>query len=69
MLQRLSRLVNGGGVKVPHHKDTANFPTEYLPVPPKVILPMNQHVGAPCEPCVKKGRQGLGRYYGGPGNG
>ena len=55
MLQRLSRLVNGGGVKVPHHKDTANFPTEYLPVPPKVILPMNQHVGAPCEPCVKKG--------------
>ena len=55
MLQRLSRLANGGGVKVPHHKDTANFPTEYLPVPPKVILPMNQHVGAPCEPCVKKG--------------
>ena len=55
MLQKLRRLVNGGGVKVPHHKDTANFPTEYLPVPPRVILTMSQHVGAACEPCVRKG--------------
>ena len=53
--QFLKKLLNGGGVRVPHHKDTANYPTEQLPLPPKVILTMNQHVGAPCEPCVKKG--------------
>ena len=54
-LSRLKKLLSGGGVRVPHHKDTANFPTEQLPLPPKIVLPMNQHVGAPCEPCVKKG--------------
>ena len=51
----LKKLLSGGGVIVPHHKDTANYPTEQLPLPPKVILTMNQHTGAPCEPCVKKG--------------
>ena len=54
-LSRLKKLLIGGGVRVPHHKDTANYPTEQLPLPPKIVLPMNQHVGAPCEPCVKKG--------------
>ena len=53
----LQRLINGGGVRVPHHKDTANFPTEYIPLPKKIVMPMSQHVGAPCEPCVKKGDQ------------
>ena len=43
------------GTLVPHHKETANQPTEYLPIPQKIILPMSQHVGAPCVPCVKKG--------------
>ena len=43
------------GTLVPHHKETANLPTEHLPIPQKVILPMSQHVGAPCVPCVKKG--------------
>jgi Na+-translocating ferredoxin:NAD+ oxidoreductase subunit C len=43
------------GTLVPHHKETANQPTERLPIPQKIILPMSQHVGAPCVPCVKKG--------------
>ena len=43
------------GTLVPQHKETANQPTERLPIPQKVILPMSQHVGAPCVPCVKKG--------------
>ncbi|MBR1779872.1 MAG: electron transport complex subunit RsxC [Oscillospiraceae bacterium] len=51
----LQRLLSGGGVRVPHHKDTANYPTEHIPLPKKIVLPMSQHVGAPCEPCVKKG--------------
>lgn len=54
-LRLLQKWLNGGGVRVPHHKDTANYPTEQLPLPKKIILPMSQHVGAPCEPCVKKG--------------
>ncbi len=51
----LKRLVAGGGVRVPHHKDTANYPTEQLPLPKKIVLTMSQHVGAPCEPLVKRG--------------
>lgn len=43
------------GTQVSHHKETANLPTEQLPVPEKVILPMRQHVGAACEACVQKG--------------
>jgi len=44
-----------GGAKVPHFKNTAEFETVKMDVPEKVIIPMLQHVGAPCEPCVKKG--------------
>lgn len=43
------------GTLVPHHKDTAGLATEKLPLPEKIILPMHQHVGAACVPCVKKG--------------
>lgn len=43
------------GTQVSHHKETANLPTEQLPVPEKIILPMRQHVGAACEACVQKG--------------
>ncbi|MBQ0059838.1 MAG: electron transport complex subunit RsxC [Lachnospiraceae bacterium] len=31
------------------------LPTEKLPLPKEIILPMSQHVGAPCVPCVAKG--------------
>jgi electron transport complex protein RnfC len=44
-----------GGLKIRHHKDTANFPTEYLPIPEMVVLSMVQHTGAACVPCVNKG--------------
>ena len=43
------------GTQVSHHKETANLPTEQLPVPEKIILPMRQHMGAACEACVQKG--------------
>ncbi len=51
---KLQRLLESDGVHVPHHKDTANYPTEQLPLPKKIILTMSQHIGAPCVPCVKK---------------
>ncbi len=44
-----------GGASVPHHKNTWNAPTAVLPPPERVIIPMQQHIGAPCKPTVKKG--------------
>lgn len=44
-----------GGVKVTHNKNTAEMPIERMPVPQRVILPMQQHIGAPCTPTVKVG--------------
>lgn len=40
-------------VKVKHSKHTANLQPVRIPVPEKVIIPMLQHMGAPCEPVVK----------------
>ncbi len=44
-----------GGVKPGHHKGTSGLGTVSMPLPSKVIIPMLQHVGAPCAPIVKKG--------------
>ncbi|MBN7772416.1 electron transport complex subunit RsxC [Clostridium aminobutyricum] len=45
-----------GGI---HPKDsksyTADKPIEIAPLPNKVIIPVRQHIGAPCSPIVKKG--------------
>jgi electron transport complex protein RnfC len=44
-----------GGVSVSHHKLTADLETVRMPAPERVVLPMLQHIGAPCTPTVKKG--------------
>ncbi len=44
-----------GGAHVPHHKNTAHLETKVMPIPDSVIIPMSQHIGAPCSPVVKKG--------------
>lgn len=44
-----------GGIHVPHNKFTAEKETVRIPTPEKVVLPMLQHIGAPCTPTVKKG--------------
>ena len=44
-----------GGVAVAHNKNTADMPVERLPVPDKVVLSMQQHIGVPCTPVVKVG--------------
>jgi len=44
-----------GGVRLPHIKGTENMETELLPLPERVTISMQQHVGAPCEPLVKAG--------------
>lgn len=44
-----------GGVKVAHHKNTAELEVVRIPTPSRVVIPMQQHIGAPCEPVVKVG--------------
>ena len=44
-----------GGVLVDHHKDTKDMATVRITPPERVILPMQQHIGAPCVPVVKVG--------------
>lgn len=44
-----------GGAPVPHHKNTWQTESRVMPPPQRVILPMQQHIGAPCRPTVKKG--------------
>lgn len=44
-----------GGVHVKHMKNTAELQSEVMPIPAHVIIPMQQHIGASCEPMVKVG--------------
>jgi len=44
-----------GGVSAPHRKNTAESETSVLDIPEKVVIPMVQHIGAPCTPTVKPG--------------
>ncbi|MBR3235271.1 MAG: electron transport complex subunit RsxC [Atopobiaceae bacterium] len=45
------------GIHIPHNKATAEQPTTQMPLPSKIVLPMRQHVGAPCVPQVKRRQQ------------
>ena len=53
MFKKLSRAALGAAV--PHEKGTAGMQTVKMPVPSKIVLAMQQHIGAPCTPVVKKG--------------
>ncbi len=44
-----------GGIHVPSCKNTKNIPIVDFPAPSKVAIPMQQHIGAPAVPLVKKG--------------
>lgn len=44
-----------GGVAVKHNKDTKDLAVVRIAPPDKVVLPMLQHIGAPCVPTVKVG--------------
>ena len=43
------------GVHVPHHKNTNDSVPQAMPVPAKVYISLHMHMGAPCNPLVKKG--------------
>ncbi|WP_195986034.1 electron transport complex subunit RsxC [Clostridium sp. D33t1_170424_F3] len=44
-----------GGAHVPHRKNTAQMESAVMPPPAQVLIPMQQHLGAPCVPTVKVG--------------
>lgn len=45
-----------GGVHAPDRKEaTRDRPIEVLPPPSRVVIPLQQHTGAPCEALVKEG--------------
>lgn len=44
-----------GGAHVGHNKHTHERSTIIMPVPSRVVIPMLQHIGAVCNPIVKKG--------------
>jgi len=58
-----------GGVHPPEEKHrTAGMPIETLPVPDEIVLPMQQHIGAPATPCVARRDEVLrGQVVGEPG--
>jgi len=43
------------GIHLSHDKNTQDCVTEVFPLPGTVVLPMSQHMGAPCDCLVKKG--------------
>ncbi|MBQ2943928.1 MAG: electron transport complex subunit RsxC [Ruminococcus sp.] len=46
-----------GGAKVPHRKNTSDKQSVIMPSPEEVIIPMSQHIGAPCKVQVSVGEQ------------
>ncbi len=47
-----------GGLKLDGHKPVSmTLPVETAPVPPQLIIPIQQHIGAPAEPVVNVGDQ------------
>jgi len=42
-------------IEAGHYKNTAENPTEEMPIPKSVSLSMSENIGAPCTPLVKKG--------------
>ena len=45
-----------GGGHIPHRKNaTEHKPIMTLPAPKRVVIPLSQHIGAPCRPIVQVG--------------
>jgi len=45
-----------GGIYIPHYKNfSEKSPIKEASLPEEIIIPLSQHIGAPCEPLVKEG--------------
>ncbi len=52
---RLKKKGTPYGVKVPESKLSEKIPIEPAPLPEKVVIPLQQNIGAPCQALVKRG--------------
>lgn len=44
-----------GNTRIPHHKNTAAMPPVRMTPPAEILMPLEQHIGAPAVPVVKVG--------------
>ena len=44
-----------GGIRLDEYKNTARCPIVPITAPSVVRIPLSQHIGTPCVPCVKVG--------------
>ena len=44
-----------GGIHPKERKISAEKAIQPIAIPKQVVIPMSQHIGAPCQPIVKKG--------------
>ena len=44
-----------GGIHPKENKISAGRAIQQIEIPEQVIIPLSQHIGAPCQPIVKKG--------------
>lgn len=52
---KCSMKVKLNGIKLPHFKEASGIQTIEMPAPSQVVIPMVQHMGAPCTPVVAVG--------------
>jgi electron transport complex protein RnfC len=52
---KLKKKGSSSGIKVSHDKFTARSPIEPLPLPGKVVIPLQQNIGEPCVALVRRG--------------
>lgn len=52
----MAKVTFKGGIHPPEYKDFSEHkPIEMMPLPQQVVVPLVQHIGAPCKPVVKVG--------------
>ena len=44
-----------GGIHPKERKISAGKAIQPIAIPKQVVIPMSQHIGAPCQPIVKRG--------------
>jgi electron transport complex protein RnfC len=56
MVGIFNKIAFRGGIHLPDEKDkTKGLSIQTIPLPERVVIPLSQHTGAPCEPLVKVG--------------
>lgn len=55
----LKKIGSRYGIKVPENKLSEKESIKVMPLPERLVIPLQQNIGAPCQPLVKKGERVL----------